>query len=110
MSIETIELDETQSLMIMSGILRLKENEFFRDGIADEFQSLYAENLALRAVASETKQKLFPGFYKLKISENKLQYLIRLTGMNPLDAQEVAEYASSLEKAENEVYPKGPQM
>lgn len=107
MSVETIALDETQSLMIVSGIMRLKENQYFKDGIADEFQSLYAENLALRAVASETKQELFPEFYKLKISENKLQYLIRLTGMNPLDEQEVREYKASLE---NNVSPKGPHM
>ncbi len=110
MSVETVELDEIQSLMIMTGILRLKENEYFRDGIAEEFQSLYVENAALRAVTSETKLKLFPSFYKLKISNNKLQYLIRLTGVNPLDAQEVSDYVRHLEEQENRVSPEGPQM
>lgn len=110
MSVETVELDEIQSLMIMSGILKLKENEYFKDGIAEEFLSLYVENAALRAVTSETKLKLFPKLYKLKISANKLQYLIRLTGVNPLDEKEVSEYVRHLEEQENNVSPEGPHM
>lgn len=110
MGIKTIELNEMQASMIMSGILRLKENEFFKDGIADEYLSLYTENVALRAVTSDAKQKLFPGFYKLKISENKLQYLIRLTEMNPLDEQELSEYIKTLEEQENKISSIVPKM
>lgn len=92
MGIQEVELDETQALMIMTGILRCKENEYFRDALADEYQSLYAENLALRCVTGETKQKLLPHFYNLKISDNKLNYLMRLTGVNPFDEREVSDF------------------
>lgn len=92
MSIQEVELDETQAHMIMMGILRCKENQYFRDGIADEYQSLYAENLALRSVSGETKQKMLPHFYNLKITDNKLRYLMRLTGVNPFDEREVSDF------------------
>ncbi len=105
MKVRECELDDMQALMIMTGIMQLKENEYFKDGIASEYQSLYSSNLALRATDSEVKQRLFPRFYKLKISENKLQYLMRLTGVNPFDEKEVEEFKRSLDEVNNEKLP-----
>lgn len=49
-------LDEMQSLMLMSGILKLKENPYFRDDISKKYQKLYIEKIALRSVKTNIKQ------------------------------------------------------
>lgn len=85
----------------MRAILKLKENEYFEDPIASQFQKDYAENLALRTTVSAAKKKLFPKMNKLKITQNTLEHLMHLTNVNPFDAQEMMDYQNYLNDLEN---------
>lgn len=91
-------LDDNQSEILAFKILELKENKYFRDSFADEFMKLYSEHLARSVTANETLQKLFPNNFKIKISANKLSYLMRLTETDIFDPNVINSHIEYKEK------------
>lgn len=59
---------------------------------------MYSKNLARIATANETIQKLFPNNFKIKISANKLGYLIRLTKTDIFDPTVISSHKEYKEK------------
>lgn len=93
-------LDDNQSEILAFKILELKENKYFHDSFADEFMKLYSEHLARSVTANGILQKLFPNNFKIKISANKLSYLMRLTETDIFDPNVINSHIEYKEKLE----------
>jgi hypothetical protein len=94
----TIYLDDTQARMLFYGITELKKDKNFSDEIADKYYYMFVRNLALSATLSDRVQNLFPNAFKIEVSERLLNYLIRLTGINPFNKIQREEYIGKMEQ------------
>lgn len=76
------------------------ENQYFNDGLANEFKRYVLERSKEIALTPEIKLKLMPNSRKYEISESLFNYLVRLTGINPYDKKVQEDFKPVLEQVE----------
>lgn len=98
-------------LQVMVFIHRLeevkKENQYFSDGISQEFENYVLKRTQeMLFTHPQIKLKIVPNANKFKISESRFNYLVRLTGVNPLDREVLKEYKPIIKNAEQQAISK----
>lgn len=82
---------QVMSLMYAIDKLR-KSNQYFSDGISENFEKYVIDRTSEIAMCSSLKLKIKPNLSKYVLSKSMVEYLIRLTGVNIFDKDTLEEY------------------
>lgn len=94
-----------QGYALAAGIEKLKENQYFNDGIAEQFiEELNEQAIEITVDSLNIKtnllQKLKRNGDKVKVSKSKLAYIMRLTGVDIFDEETMRQHMAKVSEVE----------